>query len=82
MAVESATQHRLLSQRAAFAREIGEDGLDDVFGKMRVVAGAADRHRVNEIDLTGDEFPEGRLRTVFRVIAQQLVSVGHTFHQL
>jgi len=80
--MEPAAQHRLVAQRPAFAREIGEDGLDDVLGKMQVVAGAADRHRVNEIDVTGDEFPEGRLRSVLRVIAQQLASVSHTFHPL
>ena len=80
--MEPAAQHRLVAQRAGFAREISEYGLDDVLGKMRAVAGAADRDRVNQIDITGDEFPEGRLRSVLCVIAQQLASVGHTFHPL
>ena len=64
--MQPAAEHGLALERAGFAREIGEHGLDNVLGEVRVAAGAPERDGINEIDVTADEFPKRRLGPLFQ----------------
>src|SRR5439155_22903080 len=66
--VQPAAEHRFATQGSGFARQIGEYGLDNVLREMRVAAQTPKRHRVNQIDVTGNQFAEGRVGAPFSVI--------------
>ena len=61
-----------------FAGQIGENGLNDVFGAMSVAGGAADRDGIDEIDVPFDEFAKGCFGPLLRVIPQKLIAFIHS----
>ena len=62
--VEPAGQHRTVSQRLGFAREVGEYGLGDIFGQMRVSRQLTQRRGVNEIEVSPDQLREGLIGAI------------------
>ena len=67
--MQPAAEQGLALKQPSFARQIGEYGLDNVLGKMRVAAGAPEGDGINEIDVAAYQFPKRRLGSGFGVIA-------------
>ena len=69
--VEPGGEQRVAEESGGLAREIGEDHLGYLPGAVRIAAGAAERGRIHEVDVAGDEALEGVVGIFFDEGAQE-----------
>src|SRR5580765_5265929 len=73
-----ATNHpRIARKRARQASEVGEDGLRDVLGQVRVAIHESDGRGINQPEVARHQFAEAFFRTGLNVFREQLLAVRH-----
>ena len=65
-----------MPKRGRFAREVGEDGLHDVLGLVRITQ-LPESCAVNHGKAPANQFPEGFLGAIVNVTAQQFGVISH-----
>jgi hypothetical protein len=75
--MQPAAQSHILRKGPSLAGQVHKDGLRHVFRPVRVTRNQTERRRINEVNETFDQVPEGAVRAVLAVFGKQALRVPH-----
>jgi hypothetical protein len=78
-AMEPARQDDIVRKGRRFPGEVGKDLLGNVLGQVGIAAGLAERSRIDEREMPGDQPAKGGFGTVRGKGTQELTVIGHRF---
>lgn len=79
-AVQPAGEHDFFREGRGFARQVRENELGDVLGKLGIAIGLAERGRIDQCHVARNEFAEGCLGMFTDEAVQELSVISHFPH--